>query len=65
MHVVGVNASVVWTTMNCLVSGITDGARLAVRVGLNSCALLVALLVCNKQVLIYESIQMSRISKII
>jgi hypothetical protein len=58
-------ASVVWTTLNCWVRGITVGAELAVYVTLNSCCLLVVLLVCNAKVLIYVSVKLSRISEII
>jgi hypothetical protein len=56
--------SVVWTTLNYWVSGITIGAGLAVSFSLHSCSLLAALLLCNEKVLIYISVQLSRISKI-
>jgi hypothetical protein len=65
LHVSAMYASVVWTTLNCWVRGITVGAGLVVYVTLNSCCLLVALLVCNEKVLIYVSVKLSRILKII
>jgi hypothetical protein len=53
LHVSTMYASVMWTTLNCWVRGITVGVGLAVYVALNSCCLLVTLLVCNEKVLIY------------
>jgi hypothetical protein len=65
LHVSAMYASVVWTTLNCWVRGITVGAGLVVYVALNSCFLLVMLLVCNEKVLIYVSVKLCRILEII
>jgi hypothetical protein len=56
--------SVVWMTLNYWVSGITIGVGLAVSFTLNSFSLLAALLVCKEKVLIYISVQLSQILKI-